>query len=320
VPTYDSQVTRAEAQALIPEDVSHDILKAIARQSFVLQLATRLPDMPTKTRRLPVMSVLPTAYFVSGDTGLKQTTEVNWSNRYITAEEIAVIVPVSNVVLDDVDYDIWGEIRPHIETAFGRLIDQALLYGGASGYAKPSADWPDGIATGAIAGGLGVSLAASGDMYDAILGENGTFGKVEEAGYIVTGSIASPNAKAKMRGTRDNDGQPVFGRSGTNGQFELDGQPVVFPDNGAVDAAQSLIVSGDFRQLVYAMRQDITYTVTTTGVITDASGAIIYNLFQQDMTAMRVVMRMGWQLPNPPNWIKSVDSDTTRYPFAVLKP
>jgi hypothetical protein len=68
------------------------------------------------------------------------------------------------------------------------------------------------------------------------------------------------------------------------------------------------------------MRQDITYTVTTTGVITDASGAIIYNLFQQDMTAMRVVMRMGWQLPNPPNWIKSVDSDTTRYPFAVLKP
>ena len=77
---------------------------------------------------------------------------------------------------------------------------------------------------------------------------------------------------------------------------------------------------GDFRQLVYAMRQDITYTVTTTGVITDASGQIIYNLFQQDMTAMRVVMRMGWQLPNPPNWIKQTDSDTSRYPFAVLKP
>jgi len=55
-------------------------------------------------------------------------------------------------------------------------------------------------------------------------------------------------------------------------------------------------------------------------VITDASGAIIYNLFQQDMTAMRVVMRMGWQLPNPPNWIKQSDSDTSRYPFAVLRP
>ena len=103
MPTYDSQISRAESQALIPEDVSHEILQAISRQSFVLQLATRLPDMPTKTRRLPVLSVLPTAYFVSGDTGLKPTTEVNWSNRYITAEEIAVIVPVPNVVLDDVD-------------------------------------------------------------------------------------------------------------------------------------------------------------------------------------------------------------------------
>ena len=99
MPTYDSQISRAESQALIPEDVSHEILQAISRQSFVLQLATRLPDMPTKTRRLPVLSVLPTAYFVSGDTGLKQTTEVNWSNRYITAEEIAVIVPVPKLVV-----------------------------------------------------------------------------------------------------------------------------------------------------------------------------------------------------------------------------
>ncbi|HEX9329584.1 MAG TPA: phage major capsid protein [Reyranella sp.] len=318
MPTYDSQISRNDSQALIPEDVSRDILQAIARQSFVLQMATRLPDMPTKTRRLPVLSVLPTAYFVSGDTGLKQTTEVNWTNRYITAEEIAVIVPVPNVILDDVDYDIWTEIRPHIETAFGRLIDQALLYGGLGGYSKPSNDWPDGIVTGAAAASATVSLATAGDMYDALLGENGTFGKVEESGYIVTGSIAAPTAKAKMRGTRDNDGQPVFGRSG-NGAFELDGQPVVFPDNGAVDTAQSLITSGDFRQLVYAMRQDITYTVTTTGVITDAAGAIVYNLFQQDMTAMRVVMRMGWQLPNPPNWLKQNDADVSRYPFAVLK-
>ena len=184
MPTYDSQISRNDSQALIPEDVSRDILQAIARQSFVLQMATRLPDMPTKTRRLPVLSVLPTAYFVSGDTGLKQTTEVNRTNRYITAEEIAVIVPVPNVILDDVDYDIWTEIRPHIETAFGRLIDQALLYGGLTGYAKPSNDWPDGIVTGATAAGALVSLATAGDMYDALLGEHGTFGKVEESGYV----------------------------------------------------------------------------------------------------------------------------------------
>src|SRR6266545_5539601 len=131
---YDSLVDRTDAQALMPEDVARDILQAAAKQSFVLQMATRLPDMPRKSRRIPVLAVLPTAYFVSGDTGLKMTSEVSWSNKYVTAEEIAVIVPVPNAVLDDAGYDIWGEIRPHLETAFARIIDQTVLYGGMPGY------------------------------------------------------------------------------------------------------------------------------------------------------------------------------------------
>lgn len=316
---YDSITDRENASALMPEDVSRDILGAVARTSFVLNMATKLPDMPRRTRRLPVLSVLPTAYWVNGDTGLKQTTEAAWANKYITAEEIAVIVPIPNVVVDDVDYDIWGEIRPYIETAFGVLIDQTLLYGGLTGYTKPSNDWPDGIAKSAIDGGLSTALTAHADLYDAVLGENGTFGFVEAAGFSVTGTIAPLTMKSKLRGARDTDGQPIFGRLAT-GEYDLDGARITFPDNGSIDPTQSLMVSGDFRQLLYAVRQDITYTITGDGVITDGSNNIVYNLFQQDMTAMRIVMRMGWVLPNPPNWIKRSANDSTRYPFAVLTP
>ncbi len=316
---YNNVIDRTEAAPLIPEDVSKEIIQGIARQSSILALATRLPDMPQKTRRMPVLSVLPTAYFVNGDTGLKQTTEVSWANKYITAEEIAVIVPIPNIVLDDTAYDIWGAVRPQIETAFGKLLDATIFYGGLSGYTKPSADWPDGIVTSAIAGGLAVSLAGAADLYDATLGETGTFHFVEEAGFTVTGSVAGVNMRAKLRGARDAEGQPIFVRTASGG-YDLDGSSMLFAENGAIDATQSLIVSGDFRQLVFAMRQDITYTLATTGVITDATGAIISNLFQQDMTAMKVIMRIGWQLPNPPNWLKPTYSDATRYPFAVLTP
>jgi len=41
-------------------------------------------------------------------------------------------------------------------------------------------------------------------------------------------------------------------------------------------------------------------------------------LAQQDMVALRAVMRLGWQVPNPINRIEE-DADE-RYPFAALIP
>jgi len=126
---YNSIISRTDAAALIPEDVSREILKSLPQSSAVMQLARRLPDMSRAQRRLPVMSALATAYFVSGDNSLKQTSEVNWENKYIDAEELAVIVPIPESVLDDQDYDIWAEIRPSIEEAFGLAFDSAVLFG-----------------------------------------------------------------------------------------------------------------------------------------------------------------------------------------------
>ena len=50
------------------------------------------------------------------------------TNKYIEAEEIAVIVPVPEDA-DDADYDIWGEARPHIVAAFNKVTFQAVVYG-----------------------------------------------------------------------------------------------------------------------------------------------------------------------------------------------
>ena len=78
---YNNQISRSDAQSLMPEDVSREIIKTVPSQSVVMQLATKLQNLPRKVRRMPVVNSLPQAYFVNpSDTGLKQTTKVDWFN------------------------------------------------------------------------------------------------------------------------------------------------------------------------------------------------------------------------------------------------
>ena len=44
---------------------------------------------------------------------------------------------------------------------------------------------------------------------------------------------------------------------------------------------------------------------------------VIYALAQQDMVALRIVMRLGWEVPNPINSLKPKEAE--RFPFAILK-
>lgn len=311
---FNSLTDRTAAAALIPESVTREIIQSVPEQSAVMRFARRLPNMTRAQLRMPVLAGLITANFVTGDTGRKQTSEMTWANKYINAEELAVIVPIPEKVLDDVDYDLWGEIRPRIIEAFGKAFDQAVLFG-----TNAPSDWPDDLLTGATAAGHAITAGGLGDIYDDIMGIGGTIALVEEDGYMVSGHVAALTMRARLRALRDLQGQPIFVRTIQSATpYELDGVPVDFPRNGAMDATQALMFSGDWSQLVYSIRQDVTYKILDQAVIDDGAGNIVYNLPQQDMIALRAVMRLGWQLPNPLNPINPTEA--TRYPFSVLLP
>lgn len=332
MPTYNSTISRTEAQALIPEDVSRDILSNVAASNPLLQLARRLPDMPRAQRRMPVLSALATAYFVSGDTGLKQTTEINWTNKYIDAEELAVIVPIPEAVLDDVAYDIWAEVRPEIVNAINYAIIKAVLFG-----TNIPASWTTNLgAAGLLAGivaasqtvDLSTQIAAGDDLYDVLMGGSGIISLIEADGFMATGHLAALAMRGKLRGVREKvyngsstvaGGEPLFTTTmqGTS-NYALDGQPMYFPTDGSIDPATVLDFTGQWNQLVWAMRQDITYKILDQAVIQDGAGNTLYNLAQQDMVALRAVIRLGFSLPNPINRVNQ--SSSTRFPFAALVP
>ena len=73
---FDSIITRADADALIPEEQAAEVVKALTASSAVLQLY-QTTTMSAKVTQQPVLASLPVAYWVSSDTGLKQTTKGN---------------------------------------------------------------------------------------------------------------------------------------------------------------------------------------------------------------------------------------------------
>ena len=306
-------IDRTGAESLIPVQESNEIIQGVITQSAVLQRGRKLANMTSRQYKMPVLDMLPIAYFVNGDTGQKKTTKQAWDKKFITAEEIAVIVPVPEAVLDDSEYDIWAEVKPRIIEAFGKAIDAAILFG----VDKP-ASWRDDVVATATTAKSVVNLGADDNLYDKIMGVDGVIAKVENCGYFVNGHMADISMRAKLRELKDTTGNPLFKsdmQSGTN--YSLDGSSMNFPNNGSFDKSKALMISGDFSQLVYAIRQDITFKLFTEGVVQNPDGTIAYNLMQNDMVALRAVMRLGWEIPNPINSLKT--DKTKRCPFAVLK-
>lgn len=307
-------ILRSGAEALIPEQVTKDIVQGVVAQSAALSQFRKLPNMSSNRLSMPVLEMLPMAYWVTGDTGTKQTTEMSWEKKYIKAEEVAVIVPIPEAVLNDAassGYDIWGEVRPRVEEAFGKVIDQAIIFGTN----KPT-EWRDDIVTTAVSAGS--SVTPTTDFFNDVFGEDGVIAKVELSGFVPNGVLSHVGMRGKLRGLVDLTNRPLFMQNltGATSPYSLDGMSIFFLQNGAWDTSLAQLIIGDMSQAVYSIRQDITYKMLTEGVIQDpATGEIVYNLAQNDMVALRVVMRLGWEIPNP---INALSPDrASRSPFAV---
>lgn len=306
--------SRADAEAIIREQVISTIFQDAPKQSTFMSLARKLPNMTSNQTRMRVLDFLPTAYWVDGDTGMKQTTRQAWDNVFIEAAELAVIVPIPEAVLDDAEFDIFGEITPRVNEAIGQRVDSAIIFG-----VNRPRNWQNDIITLARQAGNNVAVGSSPDYYNLLLGEGGVISKVEEDGFMATGALAAMTMRAKLRGIRAEDGSLIF-KSDMQGStnYALDGAPMYFPQNGAYDNTIAQLIVGDFKQAVYSIRQDVTVKILDQGVIQDpTTKEIVYNLAQQDMVALRIVFRMGWALPNPAT---RMDEDRVGCPFAYLEP
>lgn len=296
-------ITKNDVSALIDEQVASEIFADAQKQSKVLSMFRKLPNMTSDKTKLRVSDALPVAYFVdeNKDNGRKNITKSAWDNVFLTAEEIAVIVPIKENLLNDASIDVWGEIKPQLVSAIAKTIDTAVF----TGVGAPTS-WGKGIIPTIVE--KGKTTAETGNLYEDI---NKAMTQVEESGFEVNGLLGGVGLKGKFRMMTDKNGQPL-------NTTEIGSLRREYLDNGAWNKELATLIAGDFNQAVYAIRQDVDYKVLSEAVIQDpADGKILYNLAQEDMVALRVTFRMGYAIPNP---VTALDGTEARYPFSALIP
>lgn len=300
-------IGRTEAENLIPTQEVNEIIKMTPQQSVMLSNA-RIVRMTSKKYKQPVLSTLPEAYWVNGDTGLKSTSKADWSGLTITAEELAVIVPIPDAVIDDASVPLWGEVRPLIAEAIGKKVDGAAIFD----VDKPTS-WPDAIVTAATAAGNTVAKGTGDDLgVDvALLGS-----KIATQGYGVNGFISKPGIQWELIGLRDANKNPIYtplAGSPANGLYGYRLNEVM---NGSWDATKAELIALDWSKQLIGIRQDVTYQLFSEGVISDEDGKVLLNLMQQDTKALRVVFRVGYAVAAPKTRVQGAKA----YPGGVITP
>lgn len=318
--SFTDVITRpGDPAPLVPQPVVAQVIQELPAQSAVLANA-RQARMSTKTNRMPVLSVLPTAYFVNGEAGgaapsngLKQTTKQDWENVVITAEELAVIVPIPQAYIDDADIPIWDEVRPRVVEAFGSAIDGAALFG-----INRPATWATDLFTAATTAPL--TVVAPGDDLGQSVASVGT--ALARNGYRLNGFAAAPGFAWNLVGYRNAQGMPIYqpDPAAPVGVGRLYGYPIQEVDSGGWNPADASLIAGDWTKAIVGLRQDMTFQIFTEGVITDAAGNIVLNLMQQDSVALRAVMRVGFATANPITQLTKGKAAGSFYPFAALGP
>lgn len=281
-----ADISRAEVATLIQEAYANDLLAAAKEGSTALQ-AFPTVSMGTKTTHMPVLATLPNAGWVSesatDSAGVKPTAEATWADRTLVAEEVAVIIPVHENVVDDASTSLLEEIAALGGQAIGKKLDQAVLFGTD----KP-ASWvsPALLAAATAASQTKTVVAGDANEDDLVGGINQVAKAVAVSGYMPDTLISSLAFRFEVANLRDANGNPIFrdeSFAGFRTYFNMNGA-------WAPDAAEAIVV--DSSRVRIGVRQDITVKFLDQATV----GSI--NLAERDMIALRLKARFAYVLGN----------------------
>lgn len=281
-----ADISRSEVATLIEDAYSQTLLASAAANSVALSAFPKV-NMGTKTVNMPVLATLPEAGWVSESAtapeGVKPTSEVTWANKTLVAEELAVIIPVHENVIDDATVAILDEVATLGGSAIGKKLDQAVIFG-----TQKPASWTSAALLPAATAASQVVANVDGTANESDLwgATNKVAQKIAEAGYDPDTFISGLGLRYRLANLRNADGDRAF----VNESFG--GFNTYFSRNGAWDGASAEAILVDSSRVRIGVRQDITVKFLDQATV----GGI--NLAERDMVALRIKARFAYVLGN----------------------
>ena len=275
------------------EQITNLFTDELIKTSKLIQLGQKVEMDGKMVRKGVELGELTDAYFV-GEGQKIGTAKVQTKSYVLEARKIAVILPVTEEVLNYTWTEYFESIKDKIVDLFNKKIDGAAFLGL---YDNP----------------FGANVLASAKAANNVVKGDITLDNI----YAVEDkSEKEPNAfvghrtiNRTLRGIRDdvNGGQHVFTKpANPNATGELDGLPYaqLQLQNGQTYPAGTLL-TGNFNGLVYGipngtnLRLKIADQATLSKVQNDGtldSGDV--HLFEQDMQALRAIFEIAVAIPN----------------------
>ncbi|OHU67400.1 capsid protein [Mycobacteroides chelonae] len=279
-----ADISRAEVATLIQEAYASDLLNASTQASTALAAFSTV-NMGTKLTHLPVLATLPEADWVGESAteseGVKPQSEVTWADRTLVAEEIAVIIPVHENVIDDATENVLGEIARLAGQAIGKKLDQAVFFGTD----KPASWVSPALLSAAVSASQTFAVTdGTANANDLVGASNKAAEAIALAGWQPDTLVSSLALRYQVANLRDANGFPIFRDESFNG-FRT-----YFNRNGAWDADSASAVIVDSSRVKIGVRQDIAVKLLDQATV----GSI--NLAERDMVALRFKARYAYVL------------------------
>lgn len=284
--------TDATAGYLVDTELAGEI-ERLATEYGVARREMRLVQMSKHSMRIPI-SLTDISVFWTAEGAAKTSTQPSFREATLNLAKIAAIIPMTDEFIEDVEFDIFGYVAETAAEKIAEKEDLAFFLGdGTSG---------SGGFTGLLASANVGEVVLSGTTFASMTADDllDMVDATPQGGLVNGKYYMHRTIRSIVRKLKDNEGAYIYQAPSQSGPATIWGYPVVeveaFPAASDTAVDTSFVLFGNLRKAAWVgvKSSGMTMAVSNEATIRNVADDADLNLFEQDMTALRIVERIGF--------------------------